>query len=107
MRSFPPSSVLRCTTHRACEDLSTPRSRSRTTRSRRTTIGLIFARGLASDTCLQSLVKDHLVKNAKPYSHALSSRTIFPHIQHSSVGSAVVVAGPFGERPDGDPARLC
>ena len=27
-----------------------------------------------------------------PYSHALSSRTILPHIHHSSVGSAVVVA---------------
>ena len=28
-----------------------------------TTIGLIFAQGLASATCLQSLTRDHLVKN--------------------------------------------
>jgi hypothetical protein len=57
-----------------------------------TTIGLIFAQGLASATCLQSLAKDHLVKDGKPHSHALSSRTILPHIHHSSVGFTVVVA---------------
>ena len=35
------------------------------------TIGLILAQGLASATCLQSLAKDHLVKNGKPYTLSL------------------------------------
>jgi hypothetical protein len=43
------------------------------------TIGLILAQGLASATCLQSLTKDHLVKNGTPLAFIVSPPSRSPN----------------------------